>query len=313
VISALLVSLVLTASDAGVLLSKPVTVSADKLDYLKKESRAVYRGHAVAKRDGMTMTCDELEAFFAPSGEIQRIVARGNVHAIDESKPSGATTLGESREAWGDEAEFINETGVLTVKGNPRGKQGPREVEGEVVTFTTGIDRVVVTKAHTRVKEPKDQRVSIDADLLTLEGEKNEAKWTGHVKAVKAKTLLLAPELTATYDEQGEINRVLARGGVEVTEGDRWARGQNADYDVAKGMLVVTGKPQARQGKTRMTGTRVTFFSGSEFLEVENAKTVIEVEKNKPERSRSGGTPDKTGPERSEDPGQGGATRKKGP
>ena len=46
-------------------------------------------------------------------------------------------------------------------------------------------------------------------------------------------------------------------------------------------MLVVTGKPQARQGKTRMTGTRVTFFSGSEFLEVENAKTVIEVEKNK--------------------------------
>jgi lipopolysaccharide export system protein LptA len=307
VISALLVSLVLTAPDAGVPLSKrvtasPISVSADKLDYLKKESRAVYRGHAVAKRDGMTMTCDELEAFFAPSGEIERIVARGNVHAIDGD-----------REAWGDEAEFINETGVLTAKGNPRGKQGPREVEGEVVTFTTGIDRVVVTKAHTRVKEPKDQRVSIDADLLTLEGVKNEAKWTGHVKAVKAKTILLAPELTATYDEQGEINRVLARGGVEVTEADRWARGQNADYDVAKGMLVVTGKPQARQGKTRMTGTRVTFFSGSEFLEVENAKTVIEVEKNKPERSRSGGTPDKTGPERSEDPGQGGATRKKGP
>ena len=274
-ISALLLSLVLTASDAGVLLSRPVaavpvTVSADKLDYLKKESRAVYRGHAVAKRDGMTLTCDELEAFFAPSGEIQRIVARGNVYAIDGD-----------REAWGDEAEFINETGVLTVKGNPRGKQGPREVEGEVVTFTTGIDRVVVTKAHTRVKEPKDQRVSIDADLLTLEGVKNEAKWTGHVKAVKAKTLLLAPELTATYDEQGEINRVLARGGVEVTEADRWARGQNADYDVAKGMLVVTGKPQARQGKTRMTGTRVTFFSGSEFLEVENAKTVIEVDKQK--------------------------------
>ena len=100
-ISALLVSLVLTASDAGVLLSKPVTVSADKLDYLKKESRAVYRGHAVAKRDAMTMTCDELEAFFAPNGEIQRIVARGNVYAIDGD-----------REAWGDEAEFINETGV---------------------------------------------------------------------------------------------------------------------------------------------------------------------------------------------------------
>ena len=185
------------------------------------------------------------------------------------------------REVWGDEAVFINDTGVLTVKGKPHGKQGAREVEGEVVTFTTGVDKLVVTKARTRVKEPKDQRLAIDADLLTLEGPKNEAKWTGHVKAVKQKTTLLAPELTATYDDQGEINRVLARGGVEVIEGDRWARGANGDYDVPKGVLVVTGKPQARQGKTRMTGTKVTFTSGSEFLEVENAKSVIEVERKK--------------------------------
>ena len=265
----LLVTLLLAAPDAGAPAS-PVAVSADKLDYFKKESRALYKGHAVARRDTMTLTCDELEAFFATSGEIDRIVARGNVYAIDGD-----------RQVWGDEAEFINQTGVLTMKGKPHGKQGPREVEGELVTVVTGIDRVVVTRARTRVKEPKDQRVAIDADLMTLEGLKNEAKWTGHVRAVKGKTTLLAPELTANYDEQGDIDRVHARGGVEVTEGDRWARGQNADYDVPKGQLVVTGKPQARQGKTRMTGTKVTFFSGSEFLEVENAKTVIEVDKKK--------------------------------
>ena len=101
------------------------------------------------------------------------------------------------------------------------------------------------------------------------------------MKAVKQKTTLLTPELTAIYDDQGEINRMLARGGAEVIEGDRWAQGTNADYDVPKGVLVVTGKPRARQGKTRMTGTKVTFMTGSEFLEVENAKTVIEVDKKK--------------------------------
>lgn len=269
----LLVSLLLAAPDAG---PSPVSVSADKLDYLKKESRALYKGHAVARRDTMTLECDEIEAFFDAAGDIQRIEARGDVYAIDSAKPAG-----ESREAWGDRAQFINETGVLTVTGKPRGKQGPREVEGEVVTLVTGIDRLVVTKARTRVNEPKVQRLAIDADLLTLVGREGEAKWAGHVKAVKGKTTLLAPELTATYDEQGEINRVLARGGVEVTEGDRWARGQNADFDVPKGVLVITGKPQARQGKTRMKGSKVTFFSGSEFLEVENAVTVIEVDKKK--------------------------------
>jgi lipopolysaccharide export system protein LptA len=269
-VTSLLLALLLAAPDGGVLLSRPIMVDAEKFDYRKRESRAVYTGHVIAKRDGMTMTCDVLESFLDPSGEIQRIVARGHVYAIDGD-----------REAWGDEAEFINETGVLTVHGNPRGKQGFREVEGEVVTFTTGIDRLLVTKAHTRVKEPKDQRVSIDADLLTLEGPINEATWTGHVHAVKAKTTMLAPVLTAHYDAAGEIDRVIGRGGVEVTEGDRWARGQNADYDVPKGQLVVTGKPTARQGKSRMKGTKVTFFTGTEFLEVENATTIIEGDRKK--------------------------------
>jgi lipopolysaccharide transport protein LptA len=271
----LLLTLALAASDAGVLLNRPVSISADKLEVMKKESRAVYSGHAKAVRDTLTLTCDTLEVFFTPQSDVQRIVARGNVYAIDESQ------TGESREAWGDEAEFMNDTGVLTVRGKPRGKQGAREVEGEVVTFTTGVDRLVVTKARTRVKEPKEQRVAIDADLLTLEGPKNEATWRGHVRAVKGKTTVLAPELTARYDAAGEIDRVLGRGGVEVTEGDRWARGQFADYDVPKGVLVVTGKPQARQGKTRMRGTKVTFLTGTDFLEVENATTVIEVEKKK--------------------------------
>ena len=267
----LFVTLLLTAPDAGVLTSRPVSISAEKLEVFKKESRALYTGHAKALRDTLTLTCDRLEVFFTPASDVQRIVATGNVYAIDGD-----------RELWGDAAEFINETGVLTVHGKPHGKQGPREIEGELATFTTGIDRLVVTKAKSRVmKEAKAERVMIDADLLTLEGEKNQARWTGHVHAVKGKTTLLAPEVTAHYDAQGEVDRVLARGGVEVTEEDRWARGQNADYDVPKGMLVVTGKPEARQNKTRMKGTKVTFFTGSEFLEVENATTVIEVDRKK--------------------------------
>lgn len=268
--TALLLSLLLAPPDGGVLLSRPVAIKAEKFEFFKKEARALYSGHAIAVRDTLTMTCDQLEVFFNPKGEVERLMARGDVHAID----------GE-RQAWGDEAVFINETGVLTVQGKPHGQQGAREVEGEIVTFTTGIDRLVVTKARTRVKEPKDQRVTIDADLLTVEGPENTAKWVGHVHAVKGKTTLLAPEVTAHSDAQGEIDRVLARGGVEVTEVDRWARGQNADYDVPRGVLVVTGKPQARQGKTRMSGTKVTFFTDTEFLEVENASTVIEADNKK--------------------------------
>lgn len=267
-----LLLLLTAATDGGVLLNRPVTVSADRLEVFKKESRALYSGHARAVRDTLTVTSDQLEVFFDAKNEVERLVATGQVMAVDQD-----------RQAWGDRAEFINETGVLTVTGHPRAQQGVRHVEGERVVFTTGIDRLQVTKARTRVSEPEDQRLSINADLLTLEGPQNEATWKGHVRAYKAKTktTLLTPLLIAHYDAKGEVDHAEAHHGAEVTERDRWAQGQDAVYDVTKGVLVVTGKPQARQGSSRLKGTKVTFFTGSDFLEVENAVTVIEVERKK--------------------------------
>ena len=104
---------------------------------------------------------------------------------------------------------------------------------------------------------------------------------SGALRAVRGKTTLLAPELVALSSPSGEVTRVKARGGVEVTEGTRWAQGRFADYDVEQGRLVVTGAPQARDGRNRMKGSKVTFLSGTEFLEVENATTLIEVDSKK--------------------------------
>lgn len=268
----LVLALLLTLPDAGPGPLRPVVVSADRLELAPRELRAVYRGHARAVRDGTTLTCEEIEVFFTPAREVERIVARGGVLAVDGD-----------REARGDEAEYDNRLGVLTVRGAPRARQGPREVLGDLVTFTTGLERLVVTRARTRVDGPDDQRLAIDADELVLEGAKQEATWRGHVRATRAHAVLTAPELVATYDDAGRVTRARARGGVEVTEGDRWARGQAADYDVPRGVLVVTGRPQARQGASRMKGSKVTLYTGTELLEVEDAVTVIETGRAKAE------------------------------
>jgi lipopolysaccharide transport protein LptA len=273
-----LTALLLAAAspDAGILLARPLAISADHFEILNKQHNAVYQGHAKVIRDSTTMTCDELTIEYVGDKDVSRILARGNVEAVDGD-----------RWAAGDTADFDNHTGVLVVRGNPRARQGHREVEGEEVTFTTGIDRLFVTKAHTRMEDDKtpgaNKKVAIDADTLTLDEQKNLATWRGHVRARRGDTLLLGPELVATYDEQGVVTRVEGHQGVEAFEGDRWARGKHAVYDVASGVLVCTGNPEARQGKgNKMSGSKVTFRSGSDLLEVENAKSIIQVDKKKP-------------------------------
>lgn len=249
----------------GALLSRPVEITADKLEVLDREHKAIYRGHAKAVRDSTTLTCDTLTVFYSEAREVQRIEADGNVEAVDGD-----------RHAWGDHADFDNATGVLKVTGSPRAQSGERKVTGDEITFTTGVDRLDVTKPKTT-----DQQVMIDADHLVLDADKKVATWTGHVNAKKTTTTMRAPTLVARYDDKGTITRVEARGGVVVTDKDRWARGARADYDAAAGRLVVTGKPEAKQGASHITGRSVTFVSGSDVLEVEDARSVIDV-KEKP-------------------------------
>ena len=248
---------------AGPLLSRPVTVTADHLEVLDRERKAVYRGHAQAVRDSTTMSCETLTVFYNDKREVEHIEADGNVETVDAD-----------RHAWGDHAVFDNATGVLVVHGSPRAQQGGRRVTGDEILFTTGIDRVEVKNAHT-----KDDATSIDADRLVLEADRKLANWTGHVVAKKSTTTVNSPLLTAHYDEKGTVTRVEAKGGVEVRDKDRWAKGARADFDALSGRLVVTGKPEARQGNSRMYGKSVTFVQGSDVLEVENAHSFIDVKK----------------------------------
>lgn len=272
--SALLLAL-LAAPDGGALLARPVVITSEKLDLDNKRQRADYRGHARAVRDSTTLTCDRLEVLLGASNDVERILASGNVVAVDGD-----------RQAWGDTADYDNRTGVLVVRGSPRGRQGTREVQGETVTFTTGTDTLVVSRPHT-ISQSESGRVGggapivIDADMLTLIQSRSTATWKGHVRAVRGPTVVTANELDATWNAAGAITHLVAKGGVNAVEPTRRARGQRAEFDVEKGVLVVTGRPEAHQGKNHMRGTRVTFFPDNDFVAVENAVTTIEQEPKK--------------------------------
>ncbi len=116
--------------------------------------------------------------------------------------------------------------------------------------------------------------VEISAKLIT--GERSSATFTGDVQ-VKHRTLdLKCDKMVAHYTAAREVTRVECTGGVQAQDGDRYARGERAEYDVSSGVLVVTGSPEARQGTTYVTGTKVRLTLGSERLEVENARIVVE-------------------------------------
>ncbi len=118
--------------------------------------------------------------------------------------------------------------------------------------------------------------IRIDSEHLHIEGKKQLAVWYGHVKTVRGTTHLSCDRMIAHYTKAQEITRVQCNGKVEVIDGDKWARGEQADFDNVTGVLVVTGSPEAKQGANHVRGSKVTFNVDRDTVEVENAKAVVE-------------------------------------
>jgi lipopolysaccharide export system protein LptA len=124
--------------------------------------------------------------------------------------------------------------------------------------------------APTGLRNPVD----LSADHVT--GDRNQAVLTGNV-VVKHQTMdIRCDKMTGYYNATRQVTRVVCAGNVRAVDGDRQARGERADYDVPSGVLVVTGSPEARQGNTYLTGTKVRLVLGNERLEVENARILVD-------------------------------------
>lgn len=131
--------------------------------------------------------------------------------------------------------------------------------------------------AGTRPPPVPKNAVTITANKLQVLNKTSQAVYTGEVKAVRGTTRISCGRLVATYSAAQEVTRIECEGGVEVEDGNRWARGDRADFDTVKSVIEVTGSPEARQGPNWMTGTKVTFDLVKDTIEVTKPRAIFQM------------------------------------
>ena len=131
--------------------------------------------------------------------------------------------------------------------------------------------------------------VFVDCDKGRMDGSVRRFICTGHVKMVRNTTTLTCDRSIGHYigKDATQITRLECFGNVEAIDGERWARGDHADYDTEKEVLVLTGNPEARQGTSTMKGDRVVFYVDSDLIEVERVKGVLESKGKEPGQKKA--------------------------
>ena len=216
-------------------------VSADSLSGSTTSGHVVYLGHARLWQGQSVLDADQIEVW----REQQKLRAAGNVSAVFPQ--ASRTTAG--------------------------GEGG-------------GTGANVQSVAQKKVEPAEPTLWNIAAPLLTYWGQEGKAHLEGGVTArsdqgtIRAKTM----DVYFTNPEQegqggGEskassrqFNRVVASGGVVVTQGDRRGTGEEAEYTAGDGKFVLLGgKPAVSDGSGNTTvGRSLTFFVANDTILIDS-------------------------------------------
>ena len=114
-----------------------------------------------------------------------------------------------------------------------------------------------------------EEPIEIESDRLEVRDRDNIAIFTGNVSLIQGKLLLKTARMTVYYSSQGggggpsaqgtDIERMEAEGKVYLKQGEQVATGDHGTFDMASGVMVLTGKEVVlSEGQNVVVGCKLT-------------------------------------------------------
>ncbi len=118
----------------------------------------------------------------------------------------------------------------------------------------------------------REAPVDIHAEQLNVDFEAHQIIFKGDVKVTQADFFLSAREVIASFGENADdIERIVAKGNVDIQKADKRAWGEEACYDRKEATIVLRGNPSLRQGKNLLKGKEIRVLLDEDRMEIKGA------------------------------------------
>lgn len=142
-------------SESAVLTQKrnqktPIEVTADALEVLQEDNKAIFSGHVVAVQGDLRLTADNMTVYYNPNANKESGKAKEN-NAIRKIDALGAVFLATPEEtASGTHGVYDVESQEIRLTGKVVLTRGKNVLEGESLTynFATGKSKIVSAAAN---------------------------------------------------------------------------------------------------------------------------------------------------------------------
>lgn len=112
----------------------------------------------------------------------------------------------------------------------------------------------------------------VTSDKLEVDYAKGVSTFTGNVLAVDPRITVRADKVIAVFttgtNTTRSVRSLTAEGGVVLSQDNRKATAERAEYDAAEGRVILTGHPKVETPDGTVNGAKITFWRGKERMEV---------------------------------------------
>lgn len=190
---------------------------------------------------------------------------------------------------------------------NPKTNKGhPLRYFNPLLLFIVGLSLLGTTPAFSaNAKEAIGQdsekkSIEIQSDKLRSENEGKKIIFSGNVLSTWG-DLEIQSDILEVYSNpqnkkdkkikklsdgqpEQDLEKIIAIGNVRIKKGDRRAKGDRADYNNKKQVIVITGTPHATawEGDNIIKGEKMTFHLEEDLFKVEGRVRLVLFPKNPP-------------------------------
>lgn len=128
--------------------------------------------------------------------------------------------------------------------------------------------------SNVRANKPLRQgrKMSLTSDSAEFSGRNREAHFKGKVVMTYGDSKIEGPEALFRTGSANEISNILVRGGIKVTDQNKFATSEDLDLDLISDRFVFTGQPKVYQDSDELTGERIIFLEGGKKVRVESVR-----------------------------------------
>ena len=164
----------------------------------------------------------------------------------------------------------------LSYAGNPRILRQSHLIQGTTIRLDSAGERLEVQDVDSTFWEPggdSDRKCRIQAPELVYQRSSGKAAYRGGVRMQSGDFKVKSSHLDLLLEDSSSstIQSIAAGGEVEIREGDRWARGDQAVYHPREGRVELTGELAEVVEPLRgsASGRRVTLFVGTDKIVID--------------------------------------------